>query len=464
MPVIGSSARKGANSLSPDQPIPAASPAQSHSDGSKEPPAKSDDHRGNFRSRHRSASHASAHAAAGALAPVPDHRLIPSGNAELITNDSALARLIDELRAAGTFAYDSEFIGEASYEPKLCLIQVATAQKLWLIDPLAGLSLQGFWELLCDASVQKIVHAGEQDVEPVVRHLNRAPANFFDTQIAAGMAGMIYPLALSKLVLELTAAKLGKGLTFTHWDQRPLSPMQMRYAADDVRYLPAVQSILRDRLRSLGHEAWLAAECDAMCQPSRYQFDPDMAVDRVRGGGSLGPAGAAVLRELVIWRNDAARDADLPPRSFLRDEVLVELSRNPAKSTDRLSRVRGLPRPVETQSGEHIVAATLRGLHSAEGIEKRPTLEPSPRQRFAADSLWAAAQCLAAGRQIDPSLLSSRQEIGELYRAASAGADLTDLRVMQSWRRAAVGDDLLALMAGKKGVSVVWRDGGLTNV
>jgi len=418
------------------------------------------------RSHHRSASHATAHAAGAAPAPVPEHPLIPRGTAELITDDGALAKLLDELRRAGSFAYDSEFIGEASYLPKLCLIQVATTEHLWLIDPLAGVQLRGFWELLCDPSVRKIVHAGEQDVEPVVRHLGRAPTNFFDTQIAAGMAGLVYPLSLSKLVLELTGAKLGKGLTFTHWDQRPLSPMQMRYAADDVRYLPAVHATLSEKLGTLGHADWLREECDAMCEPSRYGFDPDSAAARVRGAGSLGSPNSTVLRELVIWRNDAAREADLPPRAYLRDEVLIGLAREPVKSADRLGRVRGLPRPVESRWSARIIAATLKGLAEGGQSSQPRGIEPTPRQRFAADALWAAAQCIAAARQIDPALVGSRQDIADFYHAATAAdrSGLGDLRIMRGWRRAAVGDALVKLLAGENQFTLGWRDGGLAGL
>ena len=101
-----------------------------------------------------------------------------------------------------------------------------------LIDPLAEIDLVPFWELLADPSVEKIVHAGEQDIEPVVRHLNRPAANVFDTQIGAGFIGLPYPISLSKLIAELTGARLGKGLTFSHWDQ-PARRRQfrLRYAA-----------------------------------------------------------------------------------------------------------------------------------------------------------------------------------------------------------------------------------------
>src|SRR4051812_47295594 len=223
------------------------------------------------RADHRARAHESAHTDAP-LPPenTPDLPLVPKGPAPLLTTDDEVRELIDHCRAAGRFAYDSEFIGELTYHPKLCVLQVASDERVALIDPLADIDLMPFWELLADPAVEKIVHAGDQDIEPVVRHLNRSPANFFDTQIAAGFCGLPYPVSLSKLVGELTGARLGKGLTFTHWDQRPLSAMQLRYAADDVRYLPAVRAELGRRLEANGHTSWAKEECEALCEPSQY--------------------------------------------------------------------------------------------------------------------------------------------------------------------------------------------------
>ena len=59
-----------------------------------------------------------------------------------------------------------------------------------MIDPLAeGMDVTPFWELLSEPEVIKVVHAGQQDVEPVARLLGVAAKGVFDTQIAAGMVG-----------------------------------------------------------------------------------------------------------------------------------------------------------------------------------------------------------------------------------------------------------------------------------
>ncbi len=416
------------------------------------------------RPQHRSKSHHEAHTEdeAGDSDATHANPLIFQGDAELVTSQEGLAALLEQLRAAGSFAYDSEFIGELTYLPKLCLIQVATTTQVSLIDPLAPIDLTPFWELIADASVEKITHAGQQDLEPVMRHLDRPGQNVFDTQISAGFVGMAYPVSLSKLVREIVGARLGKGLTFTHWDQRPLSAQQLKYAANDVRFLPAIRVELGQRLEKLGHTAWAAEECAAQCDVGLYRFDPETAYFKVRGSGSLQPQGLAVLKQLVLWRDGAAQQHDVPPRAFLKDEILVDMSREPIKSVEKLARVRGLPRPVEHAHGAEIVEATKRGLATpVDDMPQGRTIEETPTDKHRADALWAVAQCLCIGRKIDPDLVASRQEMGRLYRQVLAGEEPRDLRMLGGWRRDAVTNTLLDLIKGQARVELSWREGAL---
>jgi ribonuclease D len=411
-------------------------------------------------SNFRAQAHESAHAEAPAEdLPKVAHPLVNHDPPQFVDRADVLAELLEHLRGAGSFAYDSEFIGELTYIPKLCLIQVASAKRVALIDPLVGLDLQPFWDLVCDPSVEKIVHAGQQDIEPVYRNAGCRAANIFDTQISAGFIGLAYPVALSKLVNELVGARIGKGLTFTHWDQRPLSSMQLRYAADDVRYLVAVRDLIGQRLDSLGHTAWAKEECETLCDPTQFGFDPQTYFHRIRGASSLSPRNQSILRELTIWRDARAREHNVPARSFLKDEILLDLARTPVKSVDRLERVRGLPRPVEQAHGGEIIAVTQKGLSTpVENLPQVRDIEPTPQQRFRADALWGAVQCLCSGQSIDPNLVVSRQDIGELYRAVSAGKEPGDLRLLRGWRREAAGQTIVDLMSGKTALDLSWSE------
>lgn len=419
------------------------------------------------RSQHRARAHAEAHDENDQQHDqhVMQHPLVPAGQAELITKQDGLLDLIAHLRDTRLFAYDSEFIGELTYVPKLCLVQVATATRIAIIDPLAGVDLKPFWELLCDPAIEKIVHAGEQDVEPVIRILGREPRNVFDTQIAAGFAALPYPLALGKLVMELVGVRLGKGLTFTHWDQRPLSAMQLRYAADDVRYLVAVHEKLTARINERGHMKWVRAECDELCREERYKFDPTSEYLRIRGSGTLPPRNLAVLRDLMNWREQCAERHDVPPRAFLKDEILLDMARTPIKAVDKLARVKGLPRPVEKDYGQQIVELTTRAMAlPPEGLPAQAHYEPSPRERFQADALWATAQAFCAGQGIDPAVVLSRQDISDLSRRLETSGKVEKLRLMRGWRAEALGEPLLRLYRGESSATVKWNNGELQAV
>lgn len=415
-----------------------------------------------YRSKFRQRAHDEAHADSDNTpeSEIPDHVTVARGNPELITTNAELAKLIDHLRGVGSFAYDTEFIGESSFTPVLCLLQIATSEQVWLVDPLAdNIDITPFMKLLADESLEKILHAAEQDVEPVGRYTGQPARNVFDTQIAAGFAAMAYPTSLAKLMHELLNVKLHKAATFTHWDQRPLSPKQLRYAADDVRYLPSAAAELKKRLQKTGHLEWVQAECDALCEPTQYVFNRDTAHQRVKGVGSLEPRQINILKELVSWRFEQARIENVPARTFLRDDVLIDIARSAPKNVERLGQIRGMPRPVVQSDGTAILQLIVRGqAASTDGVETLRNIEPTPSERFAADALWAAAQLLCATQSIDPAIVASRQQIGEFYRAYIQKEDFAHMPLMQSWRKQAIGEKLLELLKGHK-VDVTLKHG-----
>jgi len=395
-------------------------------------------------------------------AAIPDHPLICRDEPVLVTTTARLTELIDELRSAGSFAYDTEFIGERSYYPQLCLIQLATSRRVALVDPLADVDLSALWSLIADTEVETVVHAGSQDLEPVVRLSGEAPGKVFDTQIAAGLAGLRYPLSLAKAMRELVGVSLGKGLTFTDWDRRPLSAVQMRYAADDVRYLPAARAALHKRLSALGHTRMAAAECQTLTDASLYRYDRHVQCLRVRGARSLRSGQLAILRELVAVRDQGAREQDVPPRTFLRDEVLLALTRNPVRSLADLAGIRGLPRPVERAYGKRLLAATRAALELPP--DECPIVEADREheaERIPVDSLAALATGTCLGSSVDPGLVATRADLAQLYRAHLNGRSVSKCRVMQGWRKKLLGQVLIDILNGSAGVRLRWREGRL---
>ena len=179
-----------------------------------------------------------------------------------VRTSEALADLCEKLQQAGRFALDTEFVGERTYLPRLCLVQIATVEFIALVDALAVPNLDPLWNIVADPSVEKVLHAAREDLRLAwFGGGKRPPAGVWDTQVAGGLIGLpAYPLSYARLVEALMGVKLSKGETRSEWDRRPLTPAQLDYARDDVRYLLPLWDKMRRLLERLGRLDWLREE------------------------------------------------------------------------------------------------------------------------------------------------------------------------------------------------------------
>ena len=155
---------------------------------------------------------------------------------EIITTPAQLKGLVDHLRAIGRFAFDTEFVSEETFEPVLCLIQVATRERLAVVDPLAVRDVSPFWNVVLDPAVEVVMHAAGEDLRICLIRNQKLPRRVFDVQMAAGLAGLSYPLSLVNLVGQVLGISLAGSETRTDWRHRPLTTAQLNYALDDVRH------------------------------------------------------------------------------------------------------------------------------------------------------------------------------------------------------------------------------------
>ena len=158
--------------------------------------------------------------------------------------------------AAADVALDTEFVFERTYRPRLGIVQIAVAGEIALIDAVRIPDLSALGPLLADPARRKLLHSGSGDLPILRRAGGAALRGLLDTQIAAAFAGLGPSLSYAALVKTLLGVELAKHETRTDWLRRPLSPDQLRYAAEDVEYLPAVAADLEERLRVLGRLEW----------------------------------------------------------------------------------------------------------------------------------------------------------------------------------------------------------------
>ncbi|MEM0915730.1 MAG: HRDC domain-containing protein [Planctomycetota bacterium] len=374
--------------------------------------------------------------------PIVDHELVHDGQPALVETQPALDELIEVLRSAGTFGYDSEFIGEHTYHPEVCVLQVATASGVWLIDPLAEIDLSGFWALIADASVVKIVHAGMQDLEPCPRLIDHPPRAVFDTQVAAGFAGLPYPASLDKLVAQVAGADLGHGLKFSNWNRRPLTPLQLAYAANDVRYLPLLHDRLVDRLRELGNIERAGWACDEAFAAEAFVIDPLARRFHGKGLSRLDGKQTAALRGLRVWREGAAEVEDLPPRTLLPDWVVLALAEAlPAEPGD-LKAVKGLPQPVQRVYGEALVEVVAEALAGPVPKPSKPMRPKSQAEKDQLGALWRGINAHCAKQGVATQAITNKSEVTKYWWLTRRGRPTDDMPLATGWRAELLGEAL----------------------
>ena len=419
---------------------------------------KSHASRGHHRGNRRARSHAAAHADPPSLTPAIDHPLVPSCEPELLTDSGEINALCDHIVQEGRVGFDTEFIGETSYYPRLCLIQVATSSRLVILDPLSDLDVLPFWKTLNNPDVVTIVHAGGQDLEPIPRLTGDLPGRIFDTQIAAGMSGHPYPASLSHLLKQIAGVKISKGFTFTDWEERPLSDMQKGYAADDVRYLILLHDLLEKALEASGHTAWAMEEFCSISDATAKAFDPTNQCRRILKNRTMKARPRRILESIVQARNIAAEHHDLPPRTLLPDQVVLEMVRKSPTTTDELHRLKGMPRPTAQRFGEPLLAAMEEGRDaSLSGSDRLESRDERPDERLMIDGLWATLSAWCLGRGLAPQLVTNRTNVGQWY-LQSRGDGEPQGSLATGWRAEMMAESAIPLLRGDATMALQWRD------
>ena len=373
---------------------------------------------------------------------------------EYVDNDQQLSAAVQAIREQPLIAFDTEFVGEATYEPQLCLLQVATGDGIWLIDPLANLDLTAFWEALTEPDREVVAVAARQEILFCLRYAKRPPAQLFDPQVAAGLLGFGYPLSHTNLVFKVLDMRVKAGETFTDWRRRPLSRAQLEYAADDVRHLLAIRTGLVTLAEEKNRVPWLRSECAALVAKTIAR-EADEGWTRLGSVAGLKPRDQAAARELWRWRDSRAMAANLPPRRIVGDDLLMQVVKRNPRSLNELLALRGFDRPGLRREAEDIVGVLNRARELPE--EQLPKLrrrEDPPQLTILSQLCAVVANSLAARHRVDPVLLATAADLQDLVRWHLGVGDGAKPAALEGWRGEILGEPLLKLLSGKSTVRV----------
>lgn len=366
--------------------------------------------------------------------------------ARLVQNTGAIRTLIDAIQGERCIALDTEFHAERRYHPELMLVQLAVQSgETWVIDPLA-VSLSALSAVLTEKEV--LVHSGSQDLAILERDIGATPTHAFDVQLAAGMVGLGHPTRLDTIVSTVLQAKMDKGSTLSNWAQRPLSPVQISYAAADVRVLFPLRAALETMLQERERLEWAVEESHAMAERAVSQAEVNQTWSRWDIAPRLDSDTHKVMTVLFHWRDQQGRNKNQPAHFILSDGLCLDIARRKPRSLATLAENRRIPQGLLKRLGKEIVGAVEWALDNEVTLPFIPSA--NEQQRAKALKLWTEARGAELG--IAAGLLMSEQLALEVARSGTAA--------ISGWRSEAIGESLEQFLSGQ--TSIFMAEDGAT--
>ncbi len=382
---------------------------------------------------------------------------------KLVEEKNELTRVVDVLSKSTLIALDTEFIRESTFYPQIALIQLATKDEVFLLDPLKlhKNDMEPLFELFRDKKILKAIHAAYADQECFYWEYGFTIEPVLDTAVAAAMLGMGDNIGLSKLLLEVLNLNLPKGRARAKWLTRPLPKELLDYAVKDVEYLVHLSEVLIEKLHKTKRFDWAIERSEVL--PSEWDESPDDMARRITQNSHLDAKGRGVFLELMKWRETKARSIDLPRNWVASNETLLALAKSRPDEVQDLYSFRGLSKKEIEKSGSQILDCIKNGaLNPIEA--KRKTQDKQVKSESTKIALLQAyVQMRAEEIGIASRLLLTQDKASMLLRCLEGGKEeWLKKEILDKSAYEMIGQELEELLSGKR--AIFFKDGEISVV
>jgi len=146
-----------------------------------------------------------------------------------INEQSVFKQALLELKSEKILAVDTEANSLYAYREQVCLIQISSSTKDYILDPIALKDISPLGEIFSNPGIEKVFHASEYDFLIMYDEFQFEVQNLFDTMLAAQILGRT-KLGLDALLEEMAGIQVNKKYQRANWGKRPLSEDMLRYA------------------------------------------------------------------------------------------------------------------------------------------------------------------------------------------------------------------------------------------
>jgi ribonuclease D len=374
-------------------------------------------------------------------------------NVVLIEQEEALEKFYQENKDVDWIGFDTEFVGEKRFYTLLCLIQVATVNGFYIIDPIKIKDLAPLIKMIEDPSIVKVTHAGENDYRLLHSYFNILPKNVFDTQLAAGFVGYKYPISFSKLVESELKVFLKKGYTVSDWESRPINKKQLDYALNDVIYLEQLWKSLANKLEKLSRSEWVAEEFKKLEKAETYYFDPNREALNNSMILGLNLKEQIFLIRLYAWRRQEAERKNYSKEMVLPAKFIGAFVRNMKSGKGALLNHRRVPDKIIENNWDIFIELYRRTITEKE-IVLLNQIPPSPQENPSHDDMMEIMYLIIKynchKKNIAPDLVINRSN----FKKMKADFNYFDEKLAEGWRLDMIGEQMIHWLRNRENLEI----------
>ena len=235
----------------------------------------------------------------------------------LIDSDNHVNFLISSIENEEILGIDTEFDWRTTYIPTLSLLQIATKEKIFLIDFLQCKNLKNLKNILEDQDRLIVFHSSRSDATVLYTNLQIKVKNVFDIQIAEKIirGGDIKNYA--SIVKKYFNFSLSKSETNSNWLKRPFTKSQINYAANDVRFLIKIF----DKQKKILEKKNAFFNVRNLSKREVILGSRELYISRLRKFKSR----KKIEKDLFMWRENIAMERNVPPSYIFKDKYFKKI-------------------------------------------------------------------------------------------------------------------------------------------
>ncbi|MEN8246988.1 MAG: HRDC domain-containing protein [Thermodesulfobacteriota bacterium] len=361
-----------------------------------------------------------------------------------------LQQVVDCFKNQKAIGVDLEMDSMFHFHEKICLIQMATEQDSFIIDPLPISSMSLIKPLFENPRIKKVFHGADYDVRSIFRDYSIEINNLFDTELASRFLGVQHT-SLESVLNNRFDVVLDKRFQKKDWSQRPLPEHMVTYAARDACFLVPLARELEKELRGKKRLSWVKEECLWLSKVRPAANSQGPLFLNFKGAGRLKPRDLVVLEALLQYRRGVAMAKDRPLFKTIGNAALLTLANRKPASLKQLKAIRALSSRQSKQYGQELVATIQAALETPENEHpvypkrRAPSLKPVVSNRIRELKTWRDAK--AADLEIDASIVLTKMLICDIAKQRPGSIrQLTAIEGLRNWRVKEFGREIIALL------------------